>query len=42
MNFSIMTPICALMGHDYETFRETRNYIYQYCVLCDWERRLKK
>jgi hypothetical protein len=42
VNFSILTPICALMGHDFRDARITTNYIYQYCRLCDWERRLKK
>lgn len=42
MNFSILTPICALMGHEFRDMRITQNYIYQCCRICDWERRLKK
>jgi hypothetical protein len=41
-NFSILTPFCALMGHDYRDTRNTTNYIYQEYRLCSAERKLKK
>lgn len=42
MGFSILTPMCALIGYDYDDVRYTKRYIHQECRFCGWERKLEK